>query len=348
MAAIEQAWQSRGAIACMLWPVSMLYRLIISLRRLAYRHGLKKVQPVTLPVVVVGNLSVGGTGKTPLCAWLVNQFEQAGWKPGIVSRGYGGERHNTPHMITAVDTATSVGDEPLMLFEQTGVPVCVCVKRALAVEQMTADADVDIIFADDGLQHLAMARMAEVVVIDGRRGFGNRWMLPAGPLREPLSRLSKADLVAVQTAELPHASIGSLIGVHQDPQLNGFSLMISSAIALVDGHSRALEEFKNQPVVAMAGIGHPVRFFDALCAKGLLVHAEARPDHHVFTLADFSAHATLPVLVTSKDAVKLKQLSNLPANVYEVPVVTTVNETLQRQVGELENYLRNQPSTKLP
>ena len=324
----------------------MLYRLIISLRRLAYRHGFKPVQPVTLPVVVVGNLVVGGTGKTPLCAWLVNRFEQAGWKPGIVSRGYGGVRHDTPHMVTAADTATIVGDEPLMLFEQTGVPVCVCVKRALAVKQMTARADVDIVFADDGLQHLAMARMAEVVVIDGRRGFGNRWLLPAGPLREPLARLSKADLVAVQVAEWPHASLRKLSGGQLDCQENGFSLAISSAIALVDGHRRTLKEFENQPVVAMAGIGHPERFFDALRAEGLDVHAEARPDHHVFTLADFTAHAALPVLVTSKDAVKLKSLSNLPANVYEVPVATIVSDALQRRIDKLEHHMRNQPPAK--
>ena len=346
MAVIEQAWQSRGAIACMLWPVSILYSLIILLRRLAYRHGLKDVQPVSLPVVVVGNLVVGGTGKTPLCAWLVKRFEQAGWSPGIVSRGYGGERHVTPHMITTADTAAVVGDEPLMLLEQTGVPVCVCVKRSLAVEKMATRNDVDIVFADDGLQHLAMARMAEVVVIDGRRGFGNRWMLPAGPLREPLSRLSKADLVAVQVAELPHASLLKLSGAEQDFQENGFSLIISSAIALVDGHRRTLKEFKNQTVIAMAGIGHPERFFDALRAEGLNVHAEARPDHHVFTLADFNAHPTVPVLVTSKDAVKLRSLSNLPVNVYEVPVVTTVSDALQRRVDELEYHMRNQPSAK--
>ena len=348
MTVIEKAWRSRGVTACLLWPASLLYRLIISLRRLAYRHGLKQVQPVTLPVVVVGNLVVGGTGKTPLCAWLVNRFEQAGWKPGIVSRGYGGERHITPHMIVATDTAAIVGDEPLMLFEQTGVPVCVCIKRALAVKQMAECADVDIVFADDGLQHLAMARMAEVIVIDGRRGFGNRWMLPAGPMREPLSRLSKADLVAIQVAELPHASIQKLFETEQGQNFkaNGFSLKISFAIALVDGHRRVLKEFKDQTVIAMAGIGHPERFFDALRTEGLTVREQARPDHHVFTLADFAAHTSLPVLVTSKDAVKLKSLSNLPANVYEVPVTTTVSDALQRQVDELEYYLRNQPSEK--
>ena len=346
VARIERAWQTRGALACLLWPVSLLYRFIMFIRRLVYRYGLLAVKPSALPIVVVGNLSVGGTGKTPFCAYLVQYFEQAGWRPGIVSRGYGGERHVIPHLITSSDSASKVGDEPLMLYRQTGVPVCVCVERALAVEKIAEYNDIDIVFADDGLQHLAMSRTAEIVVIDGARGFGNGWMLPAGPLREPLSRLSFADLVAVQVSQAQHASLDSLNDVRPDLQENGFSLHISHAISLSDGHRKPLIEFEQQAVVGMAGIGHPERFFDALRAKGLEVHAQARPDHHIFTLEDLSMYPSQPVLVTSKDAVKLKALGKLPPNVYEVPAETMVNNTLLKRIAEFENHMCGQPSAK--
>ncbi|CAG0911657.1 unnamed protein product, partial [Cyprideis torosa] len=182
MSRLERSWQSRSALACLLWPVSLLYAIVLRVRGLLYTWGVFRVEASSLPVVVVGNLTVGGTGKTPLCAELVKRFQAAGWKPAIVSRGYGGQRWQQAHLLAPNDSSAMVGDEPLMLFRQCRVPVCVCIHRALAVEYLATHTDVDIVFSDDGLQHLRLSRAANMVVIDGARGLGNRWLLPAGPL----------------------------------------------------------------------------------------------------------------------------------------------------------------------
>lgn len=343
MSRIERAWRSRGVLACMLWPVSMMYRLLMALRRKAYSSGGIEVSNSPLPVIVVGNLSVGGTGKTPLCAHLVGVFQQAGWRPGVVSRGYGGARHTQPHRIQTTDTPDHVGDEPLMLFQQTGVPVCVCTRRASAVEHLHIHSDVNIVFADDGLQHLAMARCAEIVVVDGTRGFGNGWMLPAGPLREPAARLTQADLVAVQASgSFLHDSLSAsvLSGAQQQLASNTFTVNLSEAVELTSGRRKPLSEFMGQPLTAMAGIGHPERFFKALKQKGLQITGIALPDHHHFSIDDLDAADPTPILVTSKDAVKLRALGALPFAVYEVPATLGISDALHEQIMRLEQSLR--------
>jgi len=340
---IEQAWQTRGLLAILLWPVSLLYQLITATRRIAYTRGWKVTHPPSLPVVVVGNISVGGTGKSPLCAHLVGVFQKAGWKPGIVSRGYGGQRRELPHLISAEDTPATVGDEPLMLFEQTAVPVCVCVKRALAVDHLAEHTDVNIVFADDGLQHLAMSRAAEIVVIDGRRGLGNGWLLPAGPLRESAKRLDTVDLIAVQAADAIDASLLDKVpaSCRQALESHHFQLTLTELVSLHDGRRVALREFSGCQVIAMAGIGHPERFFDALRESGMQVTTgTALPDHHAYSLDDFAANDALPVLVTSKDAVKLRALGPLPVEVFEVVASVSVTDALQQRIAQLENRLR--------
>lgn len=341
---IDQAWQTRGVIACVLWPLTLIYRVITSCRRFAYHKGWFATPPLPLPVVVVGNLSVGGTGKTPLCAHLVSVFREAGWRPGIVSRGYGGERRELPHLIVDSDTPSSVGDEPLMLFKQTAVPVCVCVKRALAVLHLAESTDVDIVFADDGLQHLAMSRVAEIIVVDGKRGLGNGWLLPAGPLREPANRLSHADVIAVQSTDGLHGTLKKAAQSQQLTELeeNYFQLTLNDAVSINDGQRVNLQSFVGKPMMAMAGIGHPKRFFDALRSLGLQVNGIALPDHHVFTLEDFnSVDMSSPVLVTSKDAVKLRALGVLPVNIFEVAATVVVSDNLQSCIADLERSLRN-------
>ncbi len=347
MSRIEQAWQTRGALAIMLLPLSWLYRLVTAIRRMGYNRGWFAVQPVSLPVVVVGNISVGGTGKTPLCGHLVKVFQDAGWRPGIVSRGYGGERREVPHLVTCDDTPVQVGDEPLMLFEQSRVPVCVCVKRALGVEHLASQTNVNIVFADDGLQHLAMPRVAEIVVVDGRRGLGNGWLLPAGPLRESATSLCNADVIAVQATDQLHESLNvdALQGLDVPVNDNQFQLVLTEAISLADAQKRSLQSFTGRAVLALAGIGHPERFFDALRATGLQVTGIAKPDHHVFTREDFSLDEleddpTRPVLVTSKDAVKLRSIGSLPANVFEVTTTVSVSESLGESIEALEHRLR--------
>lgn len=354
MSRIEQAWEARNALAIALLPLSWLYRTVTAIRRLGYQRGWFDVQPVSLPVVVVGNLSVGGTGKTPLCGHLVKVFQDTGWRPGIVSRGYGGERREVPHLVCEGDSPAQVGDEPLMLFQQTGAPVCVCVKRALAVEHLAKQTNVNIVFADDGLQHLAMPRDAEIVVMDGRRGLGNGWLLPAGPLREPASRLHKANIIAVQATDGQlHASLTTkaLQPAREDIDNNQFQLTLHEAVSLADGERRSLQSFAGQPVLAVAGIGHPERFFDALRAIGLQVTGVAKPDHHSFThddfsTAEFAADPTRPVFVTSKDAVKLKALGRLSANVFEVTTNVSTSESLSKSIKALEHSLRQANEAK--
>ncbi|ASJ75007.1 tetraacyldisaccharide 4'-kinase [Granulosicoccus antarcticus] len=351
MSRIEQSWQTRDWFARLLWPISLVYGLLLRLRRLAYERGLIKRHDSRLPVIVVGNLSVGGTGKTPLCATLVERFQRAGWRPAIVSRGYGGTRHEQAYLLNAEDTAATAGDEPVMLYRQTGVPVCVCVNRAAAVEYLAEHTDANLIFSDDGLQHLAMARTADIMVFDGIRGLGNGWLLPAGPLRESAQQIASADLVAIQ---LPftgngnevvgnlHQSLrqGDVGNVLQASSQQCFQLVPAELLNLVSGHSLTLDSLRGQRVHAVAGIGNPQRFFNSLEAAGLLVEPHPLPDHHEFTLADVSFSDDMPVLVTAKDAVKLTGLTDLPHSVHEVRTRVNLSVELAAAIDNLEQSLR--------
>lgn len=353
MSVIEQSWQTRGPLACLLWPLSLVYRTVLWCRRLAYRVGWLNTESVSLPVVVVGNLSVGGTGKTPLCAYLVSQFEQAGWRPAIVSRGYGGERHELPYSVGLGDTAERVGDEPLMLHQQTGVPVCVCVNRAAAVRHIAQTSNANIVFSDDGLQHLAMPRVAEIVVIDSARGLGNRWLLPAGPLRDFPSVLRTVDLIALQSAKLnaddmdfqatgfhPSLAVSALGHSIESAYTHTFNLQATHAIELASGKRCELAELAIERVHAVAGIGHPERFFDSLQALGFLIEPHSMPDHHSYTVGDLSFDDDLSVLVTAKDAVKLRSLGALPATVYEICTRVIVSDAFDEQICLLEQALQ--------
>ncbi len=345
---IERLWRARGMRAYLLWPISQVYRLLIFIRRLGYTTGLFKTIQSPMPVVVVGNLVVGGTGKTPLTAFLVEKFKAWGWRPAIVTRGYGGHRHVQPHLIADSDTAEVVGDEPLMLSRQTGVPVCVCVKRADAVSYINDQTNCDIVFSDDGLQHLAMDRSATVLVVDGERGFGNRWLLPAGPLRESYKRWRRADLVATQGSDTVHESLAQLhnSGEENPFQTQRFNLQLSSTVSLRDEQTQSIDDWQGRSVVAMAGIGHPARFFNALTQAGLKVTGIAKPDHHVYSTDDVKTEHNLPLLVTSKDAVKLRALGALPVEVFEVQTTVCVTDALQVGIVQLEAQLQSEKLTK--
>ena len=351
MSAIERSWQTRGLLACVLWPLSVIYGSLLKMRRLAYETRLIKTRTLPLPVIVIGNLSVGGTGKTPLCGQLVDRFREAGWKPAIVSRGYGGIRHEQPHLLSVDDTAATVGDEPVMLYRQTGVPVCVCIDRASAVEYLAEKTDADLVFSDDGLQHLAMARVADIVVIDGARGLGNRWLLPAGPLRESMRQLAKADLVAIQVPFTGHDQNAS--GNLHESLTEGYSgrvlkassnqcfqLLPTELVRLSSGETSELATLHGQRIHAVAGIGNPQRFFDSLQALGLLVEAHPFPDHHEFALTDLAFQDSAPILVTAKDAIKLGALPGLPVSVYEVRTRVHFSDELEAEMERLERSLR--------
>jgi tetraacyldisaccharide 4'-kinase len=351
---IENSWCSRGLIAVLLLPISWIYRAVLAVRRRAYAQGWKASAAVPLPVVVVGNLSVGGTGKTPLCAYLVEHFAKKGWRPAIVSRGHGGKRRETPHLVCASDSPSDVGDEPVLLFEQTGVPVCVCVNRAMAVRQIAEETNANIVFSDDGLQHLSMPRVAEILVIDGQRGFGNGWVLPAGPLRDSFNSLQNIDFVATQ---VPVASALNLDESEVKPELHRslypnlllrlnsraaeqlFSLEAIDAMELTTGITVSLSEFSTRRVHAVAGIGHPQRFFDSLAQHDCEVIAHPKADHAEYSLLDVDFEDDLPVLVTVKDAVKLKNINHLPNKIYQINTRVRVSDALDFEIVKLEDKL---------
>ncbi|MBL6751875.1 MAG: tetraacyldisaccharide 4'-kinase, partial [Nevskia sp.] len=261
-----------------------------------------------VPVIVVGNITVGGTGKTPLVLWLVQHLRERGWRPGVVSRGYGGRAPAYPLRVTPATDPAACGDEPALLARSAGVPVAVAPDRVAAARLLVDGGEADIIVADDGLQHYRLARDLEICVVDGSRGLGNGELLPAGPLREPAGRLGTVDLVVVNGG-----SWRAAVGV---PQV-AMQLDIAEAVALADGFRRRLAAFAGQRVHAVAGIGNPQRFFDALSAAGLQVTAHPFPDHHRFTEMDLAFGDDLPVMMTEKDAVKCAALE--PRRLWAVP-----------------------------
>ncbi|MDA3921507.1 MAG: tetraacyldisaccharide 4'-kinase [Salinisphaera sp.] len=326
IAALERRWYQPGPVGLLiggLVPLAILHGLLVRLRRHAYRRGWLASQRVAVPVLVIGNISVGGSGKTPLTMAVVARLQARGRRPAVISRGYGGRAPAYPLAVRADTPVEESGDEPLLLARRTGVPVVVdpdrCRAASLAIERYQAD----VLIADDGLQHYRLQRDAEIAVRDGARGYGNGWLLPAGPLREPLSRLANIDLECVQ-------------GVDDD-----FWLVPADARELISEHSRALEAFSGQTVHAIAGIGHPARFFDMLRGAGLTVLEHPMPDHHVYTAAELSFDDACPVLMTEKDAVKCQTIAG--AGVWYVPVETCLAPAAAERLDQLLDVLCGTP-----
>ena len=322
---LAAVWASRGPWAILLLPLSGLYAALAWLDRWSFQSGLRKVYRSRLPVVIVGNLSVGGTGKSPLTAWLCKQLAAAGVRPGIVSRGYGGQVRNQAHRVRLTDSPALVGDEPLMLAQQTQMPVVVCGKRALAVALLEQSGEVDVIVSDDGLQHHAMARDVEIVVIDQARGFGNGFYLPAGPMRESSHRLNSVDHVVYQRQP----------ATDEKPAELSFLLDVTEAIGLTSGEMTPLADYQGQHVHAVAAIGHPARFFDVLRSYGLKVIEHPLPDHHPLKPSDVCFDNAYPVLVTSKDAVKLDASNQQLQHVQVVPAILQPSTRLQHITADL-------------
>ena len=288
---LHEVWYGRARGGFLLWPLEGLFRGIAAVRRALFRLGVCRIGWVDAPVIVVGNLSVGGTGKTPLVGWLAGAARDAGRRPAIVSRGYGGSEPAVPLPVTAETPASIAGDEPLMLARDTGLPVYVSRDRLAAARRAAADG-ANLVIADDGLQHYRLGRDAEIAVVDGTRGHGNGHCLPAGPLREPVSRLDRVDAVVTS---------GST-------ERSGFTLAIDAAVNAASDERRPLGAFSGQAVHAIAGIGNPQRFHDALAAFGIDVRPVAVPDHGRAGPAQLSPDDALPVLMTAKDAVKYRGL----------------------------------------
>jgi tetraacyldisaccharide 4'-kinase len=324
---LTQLWYRESAGPSLLQPLAWLYGLVASLRRRGYARGWLKTQRVGKPVIVVGNLTVGGTGKTPLAAWLAEQLSVSGLKVGIVSRGYG-RKARAPQLVHAESDWRAVGDEPFLLRQLTGCETVVARDRFAGAQQLVA-LGVDVVIADDGLQHLRLARDCEIIVVDGARGFGNGRLLPAGPLREPVSRAGQANVVVVNGVP-EHASL--LVGKGRlAPATLQMSLYGGEAYRL-DGLAgpQPLEHFSGKRVHAVAGIGNPGRFFRDLRARDIDVIEHPFADHHPFVAADLTFEDDLPVLMTQKDAVRCRSLAN--ARLWYVPVVARFADTQGREL----------------
>jgi tetraacyldisaccharide 4'-kinase len=325
---ITRAWLRRGPLAIALLPVALLFRALAAIRRSLYRTGLKTAERLPVPVIVVGNIFIGGTGKTPLTIWLADALRAAGMSPGIVSRGHGGTA-DTPRAVTPQSDPRDVGDEPLLIAMRTACPVVIGRRRAEAGRALlAAHPDVDVIITDDGLQHYALARDIEIVLFDGR-GVGNGWLLPAGPLREPPSR--RRDFTVVNAPEITPALAAAVGGAPFRMHLSG-----QYAEPLNGGERVPLARMRDQRIVAAAGIGNPGRFFTMLRAAGLAPGELALPDHHDFLDDPFGGLDTDIILITEKDAVKCRQIDNLKDDprLWVVPVTAQLDPALAEQIVE--------------
>ena len=299
-------------------PIGWLYAAVTRTRRALYAAGLSHTLRVQRPVIVVGNLTVGGTGKTPLTLWLAGVLRTRGLKVGILSRGYG-RGDGRVRSVTAESDWRVVGDEPLLLARRGGCPTVVARDRAAGAAALIG-LGVDVVVADDGLQHLRLGRDCEIVVVDGARGFGNGRVLPAGPLRESLARLAHADLIVVN-GEAEHPSLSAL-----PPERTLTMRLVPGNALRVDGQggTRTLGEFRGRGVHAVAGIGNPARFFRALRAQGLEPIEHPFPDHHPFSAPDLAFADDAPVLMTEKDAVKCAGFAD--ARLWYVPVTARFSD----------------------
>ena len=326
---LTRAWLRRGALACALFPVSLLFRALSGTRAALFRAGVLKSTRLPVPVVVVGNIFIGGTGKTPLTIWLAGVLRAAGFTPGVISRGHGGS-DAAPRAVTASSSAFEVGDEPLLIARRAGCPVVVGRERAAAgLALLALHPEVDILITDDGLQHYALQRDVEIVLFDAR-GAGNGWLLPAGPLREPASR--RRDFTVVNAPELTAALRASVGGQPYRMQLAG---TMAESLAK-PGQGVPLAALAGKRIVAAAGIGNPGRFFAMLRAAGLELAELALPDHHDFLDQPFAQVDADIILITEKDAVKCGQIEHLKDDprLWVVPVTAQLDAALAEQIVE--------------
>jgi tetraacyldisaccharide 4'-kinase len=305
---IERIWSGKSPLYLLLLPLSWLYGLVSGIIRLSYRLGLKKTWRASVPVVVVGNLTAGGNGKTPVVIWLVEQLQQRGIRVGVVSRGYGGKAEHYPLILNPNTTTFEAGDEPVLIYQRTGASVAVAPRRSEAVQMLVDNVKPQLIITDDGLQHYALARDKEIVVVDGVRRFGNGWWLPAGPMRERTGRLASVDAVITNGGSARGGEIA-------------MTLQPGDAVNLLSGERRPVHQLEN--VIAMAGIGHPPRFFATLEQCGVTpIRTVSLADHQALSESDV-AKLTQPgqtLLMTEKDAVKCRVFVTGHDNWWYLPV----------------------------
>lgn len=297
---ITKIWYQKNKLSYLLWPLSLLYRFIISIRQCCYKINLFKSHRVNAPVIVVGNITVGGTGKTPLVIALINELKKRGFHPGIILRGYRGKSKTWPQYVTEKSNPVLVGDEAVLLATKTNVPVMAGPDRVKSAEKLIAEYHCNVIVSDDGLQHYALARDIEMAVIDSSRRFGNEWCLPAGPLREPIVRLKSVDFIVANGK----ANAGEF----------EMKFVIDDVVSIIDDNKKIdLQELTRKgecSIHAIAGIGNPDRFFQLLQSFNFQFETKIFPDHYQFQKRDFDALDADVILMTEKDAVKCRDFAD--------------------------------------
>ena len=319
--AVAEMWQHRNLLACCLYPLSLVYRSIMSTRRFCYQTGLARVHESPVPTIVIGNLSVGGTGKSPLVMAVAELLVSQNRRPGIIARGYGATDLKTTKIVWPGDTANTVGDEALMMSRRGTCPVVVCPDRVAARSRLLQQSDIDVVLSDDGLQHLALGRTCSISVVDGQRRWGNGFCLPAGPLREPVRQHLEADIrLARDQAE------GDEFRFYIQPH--------HWVNVITPEQQRPLESFHRQTCHAVAAIGQPQRFFEMLHRLGIDFKPHPFPDHHDFDSRDLEFTDDQPILMTEKDAVKCQDFKL--RNSWYLHVDAVIDEDFFRQ---LDNFL---------
>jgi len=320
MKRLDHYWSSINFVSLILLPLSWLFCFISKLRAVLYSLNVFSAYKASVPVVVVGNVTVGGTGKTPLIIELVKQLQSMGKKPGVISRGYGGTSSFWPQLVDQNITAEQVGDEPKLIHERTACPVSVGPNRQQDIELLLNKYHCDVILSDDGLQHYALQRDVEIVVVDAQRQFGNGFCLPSGPLRESVSRLQKVDMVLLNGGEADQDS---------------FTLQPAFCLPINKQNEKpkALSDFSGQKVHAIAGIGNPLRFFNMLRRLGVQVIEHEFIDHASYLQTDLIFNDDLPVLMTEKDAVKCAEFEL--ANHWSVPVSAIFSKSAEKKIHQL-------------
>jgi len=317
---VEQYWyRTPERVPFWLKILSRVFRVLAFIRRVGFLLFFFRVYRPKIPVIVVGNINVGGTGKTPFTAWLVKRLKKAGLKPGIVSRGYGGQASHWPQQVRPDSDPTMVGDEAVLLARHCECPMAVAPERVTAIKELIRYNDIDVIISDDGMQHYAMGRDLEIAIIDGERRFGNGYCLPAGPLREPVSRLERVDYCVTNG------------GKAKDREY-AMQLVVTEVINVANPNKKiSLDTLRGKSVHAVAGIGNPQRFFDQVKTHGLNLQEHAFEDHHRFVASDFNfVKSDDVVLMTEKDAVKCERFAG--PNFWFVRVRAEVSNELSKQI----------------
>ncbi len=317
---LQQSWYDKSGLTLLLRPLSWLFIFISIIRRYFYRIGFAKATKLSVPTIIIGNLTVGGTGKTPLVIWLANYLKELGYKPGILSRGYNGKANSWPQQVRPDADPYIVGDEAVVISRRTNCPMAVGPDRVAAGEALLKYSDCDIVISDDGLQHYSLKRDIEVLVIDGIRRFGNGYCLPAGPLRECVTRKDEVDCKVTNGVAAQGEYAMSYTGLN--------------IVNLNSQETRPLSELAENTIKAVAGIGNPDRFFNFLRAQGLRLETKAFPDHYLYHEDSIKEDDDTIVLMTEKDAVKCQRFAK--SNWWYVPI----NVTLPNEFGlEILNLL---------